>query len=187
MSPANERQRRHDPGRRDRIVETAMAVIVRDGLSGLSHRKVAAAADVPLGSITYQFASLDELAEEAFARYVARCSDHFEQALAASRSADELPRILAAEVGVYLASGDQLILAYELYLGSVRNPALRKLMNRWLRNTRGSLSRYLDEATARIVDGLIEGLLLHTLLEDEPMQPAELESAFRRLLGKSPA
>lgn len=162
-----------------------MAVIVKDGLAGLSHRKVAMAADVPLGSITYHFATLDDLAEEAFGRYVTRCSDHFEQALAATRSAEELPKVLAAELASYLASGDQLTLAYELYLGSVRNQRLRKLMNRWLRNSRGSLSRYLDEATARIVDALIEGLLLHTLLEDEPMEAAALEAAFRRLLEKS--
>ena len=185
MVAGSERQRRHDPGRRDRIVEIAMAVIVSDGLAGLSHRKVAAAADVPLGSITYHFASLDDLAEEAFDLYVTRCSDHFERALAATRSSNELPRVLAAEVAAYLASGDQLTLAYELYLGSVRNQRLRRLMNRWLRNSRGSLSRYLDEATARVVDALIEGLLLHTLLEDEPMETAELESAFRRLLEKS--
>lgn len=179
---AADRQRRHEPGRRDRIVATAMEVIVQDGLARLSHRRVALAADVPLGSITYQFASLDDLAMAAFERYVGECSDHFEQALASISSPRELPAVLAAEVGAYLASGEQLALAYELYLGSVRNPRLRTLMNRWLRNSRGSLARYLDETTARVVDALIEGLLLHTLLEDEPMDRLELEAAFRRLL-----
>lgn len=182
MTTGTERQRRHEPERRERIVATTMEVIVNEGLAGLSHRKIAAAADIPLGSITYHFASLEDLAVEAFSRYVASCSDHFEQALAATRSAKELPKVLAAEVGAYLASGKQLALAYELYLGSVRNPRLRELMNRWLRSSRGSLSRYLDEPTARVVDALIEGLLLHTLLENEPMKAEELESAFRKLL-----
>ena len=182
MRTETERQRRHEPGRRERIVATTLEILVNDGLAGLSHRKVAAAADIPLGSITYHFASLDDLAIEAFDRYVSTSSDRFEKALAATTTPKQLPKVLAAEVGAYLATGKQLTLAYELYLGSVRNPRLRELMNRWLRNSRGSLARYLDESTARVGDALIEGLLLHTLLEDEPMKEEELESAFRNLL-----
>lgn len=123
MSPASERQRRHEPGKRDRIVETAMAVIVSEGLSGLSHRKVAAAADVPLGSITYRLASLDELAEEAFARYVAQCSDHFEKALATSRSAKSCRESWPLRWECIWPPGISSPWP-ELYLGSVRNPQL---------------------------------------------------------------
>ncbi len=36
-------------------------MIGRDGIAGLSHRGVAAEADVPLGSLTYHFATLEEL------------------------------------------------------------------------------------------------------------------------------
>lgn len=162
----------------------ATELILSEGLATLSHRKIAAAADVPLGSITYHFPSLQSLVAEAFNHYVDRCSDRFEQALAATASAAELPAVLAAEVMAYLRS-PELALAYELYLGSVRQPDLREITRRWLQASRGSMARHLDESTTRIVDALIEGLVLHTLLEKEPMDQPQLEAAFRRLIPAS--
>src|SRR3954451_18472901 len=50
-----------DPGRRERIAEAAIAVVAERGVEGVTHRAVAAAAGVPLGSTTYHFATLDDL------------------------------------------------------------------------------------------------------------------------------
>jgi len=47
-----ERRRRKDPGRRDRIIDACLEVIAEHGVAGTSHRRVAAAAGVPLGSMT---------------------------------------------------------------------------------------------------------------------------------------
>ena len=44
MAPA---VRRHDPHRRSRIVDACLDVIAAHGVAGTSHRRVAAAADVP--------------------------------------------------------------------------------------------------------------------------------------------
>ncbi|MCI1650562.1 MAG: hypothetical protein LKI26_07970, partial [Bifidobacterium tibiigranuli] len=44
------RLRRTDPGRRDRIIDSCLDVIAQVGVAGASHRVVARAADVPLGS-----------------------------------------------------------------------------------------------------------------------------------------
>ncbi|TYR32953.1 TetR/AcrR family transcriptional regulator, partial [Streptomyces parvus] len=72
--------RRYDPERRTRIIDAALTVIAADGIAGLSHRTVAAEADVPLGSTTYHFASLDELLVAA----LRRCNENFVQALRSS-------------------------------------------------------------------------------------------------------
>ncbi|WP_032796765.1 TetR/AcrR family transcriptional regulator, partial [Streptomyces sp. HCCB10043] len=72
--------RRYDPERRTRIIDAALTVIAADGMAGLSHRTVAAEADVPLGSTTYHFASLDELLVAA----LRRCNENFVQALRSS-------------------------------------------------------------------------------------------------------
>ncbi|MFC4497290.1 TetR/AcrR family transcriptional regulator [Streptomyces ovatisporus] len=53
--------RRFDPERRQRIIDAAIRIAEFKGIAGLSHRTVAAEADVPLGSTTYHFASLDDL------------------------------------------------------------------------------------------------------------------------------
>jgi TetR/AcrR family transcriptional regulator, regulator of biofilm formation and stress response len=55
------RARRHDPDRKNRIVDAAIEVIAGQGVAGTTHRLIAAAADVPLGSLTYHFSSLEEL------------------------------------------------------------------------------------------------------------------------------
>src|SRR3954454_22150107 len=54
-------KRRFDPHRRDRIARAAITVVAERGIAGLGHRAVAAEADVPLGSTTYHFATLDDL------------------------------------------------------------------------------------------------------------------------------
>src|ERR1700741_333272 len=50
-----------DPGRREKIANAAIAVVAERGVEGVTHRAVAAVADVPLGSTTYHFATLDDL------------------------------------------------------------------------------------------------------------------------------
>lgn len=182
MSTNPRRARRHDPDRKETIIETATVLISAEGLAQLSHRKIATAADVPLGSITYHFPTLDELVIEVFERYTSKCSDRFQRALSATRSVKELPKALAAEVSCYLKSGSELALAYELYLGCIRNPRLKAILTQWLLRSRGSLAMYFDADTARVIDALIEGLILHTLHEETPLTEAQLEEAFRRVI-----
>ena len=55
--PANPR---YDPGRRERIIDACLDVIAEHGVAGTSHRRVAAAARVPLGSMTYHFDGMDD-------------------------------------------------------------------------------------------------------------------------------
>ena len=67
-APAATAQRRYDPGRRDRIIDACLDVIAESGVAGTSHRRVAQAADVPLGSMTYHFTGMNDLLHEAIGR-----------------------------------------------------------------------------------------------------------------------
>src|SRR5918993_1521411 len=51
----------NDPGRRSRILEATLDMIKTDGISAVSYRGVAAHAEVPLGSMTYYFPTLEGL------------------------------------------------------------------------------------------------------------------------------
>src|SRR5213592_3361210 len=62
---ATRRRGPNDPDRRARIAQAAIEVVAQRGIDGLTHRAVAAAAGVPLGSTTYHFATLDDLLEVA--------------------------------------------------------------------------------------------------------------------------
>lgn len=169
------RSRRTDPGRRDRIIDACLEVIVAAGVSGTSHRRVAEAADVPLGSMTYHFSGMDELLREAFTRFAVEVSDGFERALSAAGDADEARR---AVVGLITAdtmtARRNLVITHELYTLAAREPAFRDITNAWMGRSRRALERHFDPTTARVVDALIEGLTIHRAL-DAP-QPSTAEA-----------
>ena len=57
--------------RRRAILDATLRVIADGGVDAVTHRRVAAEADVALGSTTYYFASREELVREAFRHYLA--------------------------------------------------------------------------------------------------------------------
>ena len=161
--------RRVDPGRRDRIIDACLDVVAREGVAGTSHRRVAAAAGVPLGSMTYHFAGMDELLTEAFTRFADRAADAFDDAVGA---AADTAGALAAVVGLIDASRTDArhdaVLTYELYTLAARDRRYRAITERWMRRSRAALERHLDPRTARILDALVEGLVLHRVLAADP-------------------
>jgi DNA-binding transcriptional regulator YbjK len=156
--------RRHDPGRRQRITDAAIRVVGRDGIAGLSHRTVAAEADVPLGSTTYHFATLEELlvaalrqANEGFGRVLAE--------LLPDDGRGDLAAELARALGQWLG-GDRtgVELEYELYLAALRRPALRPVAAEWTDQAAALLARRTDPVTARALLALMDGICLQVLL-----------------------
>jgi len=174
--------RRHDPDRRSRIIDVCLDLIAEVGVAGVSHRKVAAAADVPLGSMTYHFAGMDELLREAFGRFARAGSDGFEQRMS---EATDLESARAAVVAIITQDvfGTQrdLVLTHELYTLASREPAYRELTNAWMARSRAALERHFDPVTARLLDALIEGLTIHRALDTEAPQPGTVTEAVRRI------
>ena len=81
--------RRHEPDRRNRLIDVTLDLIAEVGVAGISHRKIAARAGVPLGSMTYHFDGMDELLFEAFARFAETIIKRFEERLGAATTIDE--------------------------------------------------------------------------------------------------
>jgi DNA-binding transcriptional regulator YbjK len=181
--PADEpRARRHDPRRRDRIIDACLDVIVAHGVAGTSHRKVAATAGVPLGSMTYHFAGMDELLREAFTRFATAASDQFERRLGAATTPQEAEAAVVALItGDVLITRRDLVLTSELYTLAAREPAFRDLTNRWMARSRAALEQHFDPVTARLLDALIEGLTLHRALDTEPHDAATAAEAVGRI------
>ncbi|MFC8761926.1 TetR/AcrR family transcriptional regulator [Streptomyces sp. NPDC057193] len=159
------RPRRHDPERRERIVDAALRVVGRSGIAGLSHRTVAAEADVPLGSTTYHFASLDELLVAALRKTDEGLGRMLRESPAlAARDAD-LGAALARLLGEWMGGERARVeLEYELYLAALRRPALRPVAAEWTESVVAALSHRTDPATARALVALMDGLCLQVLL-----------------------
>ncbi|MGW7403844.1 TetR/AcrR family transcriptional regulator [Streptomyces sp. NPDC054833] len=157
--------RRYDPERRQRIIDAAIRVVGKKGIAGLSHRSVAAEADVPLGSTTYHFTTLDELMVAA----LRQTNEGFAKALAGSGvledSGGELAAGLARVLGEWLG-GDRpgVELEYELYLAALRRPALRPVAAEWTEETARRLAAHTDPVTARALLALMDGICLQVLL-----------------------
>jgi DNA-binding transcriptional regulator YbjK len=177
------RARRHDPERRDRIINVTLDVVAELGVAGTTHRAIARAADVPLGSMTYHFASMDDLLALAFTRLADRTADTFERRLAHASTADEARDEVVQLIMVDLAqSPGDIVLTYELYTLAARRPALRSVTQAWMARSRTALQRHFDENTARYLDALIEGVSVHRALDPEPMDIAHVREAVDRII-----
>ncbi|MFE3069520.1 TetR/AcrR family transcriptional regulator [Streptomyces sp. NPDC059247] len=159
------RARRHDPERRERIVDAALAVAGRSGIAGLSHRTVAAEADVPLGSTTYHFASLDELLVAALRKANEGFGRLLRDSPALTAPGTDLAGALARLLGEWLdGSRVRVELEYELYLAALRRPALRPVAAEWAETVAAVLAPRTDPATARALVALMDGVCLQVLL-----------------------
>ena len=174
--------RRFDPERRDRIIDAAIDCIAEEGVAGTSHRKVALRADVPLGSMTYHFASMDELLIEAFTRFTATIAAAFEQRM------DDLPDPDAAldaivdliHVDLQRSNREQ-VLTYELYTLAARHARFRVITDQWMRASRTALGRHFSPDTARILDAYVEGAAMHIALDTDPQDRALTRAALDSL------
>lgn len=176
------RGRRNDPDRRDRIIDACLEVIARSGVAGTSHRRVAAQAGVPLGAMTYYFAGMDDLLQQAFTRFATTISDRFERRMAAAADADAARQAVAAIILDDVFGDDrELVLSHELYTLAAREPAYRSITTDWMERSRTALERHFDPETARLLDALIEGLTIHRALDSQPRDPHEVEIAVARI------
>ena len=175
--------RRHDPDRRSRIIDVCLDLIAEVGVAGVSHRKVAAAADVPLGSMTYHFAGMDELLREAFGRFARAGSDGFERRMSAATDLESARAAVVAIIteGVFGTQRD-LVLTHELYTLAARDASFRDITNAWMGRSRAALERHFDPTTARMLDALIEGLTLHRALDTESQGDHVVRAAIARLI-----
>ncbi|TJZ51123.1 TetR family transcriptional regulator [Streptomyces piniterrae] len=171
--------RRHDPERRQRIIDAAIAVVGERGIAGLSHRSVAAAADVPLGSTTYHFATLDELlvaalrqTNGAFLDDFARWVDAIDPAVPL---ADEVIRLVEETLA---GDRERVRLEYELYLAALRREAVRPIAAECLDEMVRLLGRKIgDPTTARAVVAFVDGLMLQLLLTGQAFAPEAVRAA----------
>ncbi|HEY5855636.1 MAG TPA: TetR family transcriptional regulator [Aldersonia sp.] len=182
--PTTRRTRRYDPGRRDRIAEAALQVVTRDGVEGLTHRAVAALADVPVGSTTYHFADKDELLLAAIELAEQRSADTLERTFLDCRPEDDLAGAIAEFVEILtVRDRERFLLDYEIFLAARRRPALAPIAAAWIEECYTLIARHTDEQAARIVTDLIEGLLAQAVVFGRELTADRTRPAFARVLA----
>ncbi|NYD67755.1 TetR/AcrR family transcriptional regulator [Agromyces atrinae] len=179
---AEARRRRFDPDRRDRIIEATLDVVEVHGVVGTTHRRIAEVADVPLGSMTYHFASLDELLYLAFEKMVSVAQRRFDEMMAAAIDEPDpreaVVRLIASEQSEYHRD---MLLSTELYALAIRRPEYRTLTQRWMEASRTALAPLFGDEAAPGIDALIDGLIRHSYLSTEPFDEARVRRAVHRI------
>lgn len=179
-------ERRLDPERRSRIIDATLEVIARDGVSGATHRRIAAVADVPLGSMTYHFDGIEHLLKEAFTRFAWSISARFDALLGAAKTPEQaLDAVADVICGDFWQedNGRVMTLSYELYAYASRNPAMKSIMQDWMFRSQRALAQHFDARTARTLDALIEGLTIHRSVEQEPTTREDVLRVIRLIVN----
>jgi DNA-binding transcriptional regulator YbjK len=112
---------------RERILRATLRLIGEHGIGAISNRRIAAASEVALGSLTYHFPSQSELLREALLLYVHEEVERMRGIAAELRRAGPTPASAAAEVEAIVArSSSRLeeVAELELHLQASRDPAL---------------------------------------------------------------
>lgn len=159
--------------RRTEIIAATLRVVEQRGVAGVTHRTVAADADVPASSVNYHFATLDDLLVAALSTAV----DEYVQQLDDIVNADD-DRLgglaqLIADAGT---SGRGRALAErELTLVASRRPALRPAAARWREVVADIASHYSDDPMAGdALIGVSDAICTRLLLGDATLTPARI-------------
>lgn len=182
-SGATRRRGPNDPDRRARIAEAAIEVVAQRGIDGVTHRAVAAAAGVPLGSTTYHFATLDDLLEVALVAAAdknVRALKEWEAGLPAD--ADFAAALADLVMGYVNEQYRATVVEYDLYVAALHRPRLRKASAAWDEALVAFFGSRTDPLTGRLLAGLFCGLLMQAALADPRPSREEIETLFRRAI-----
>lgn len=164
-------------------MSAAVGAIAEVGVGNVTHRRIAALAEVPLGSTTYYFPTLEDLVQAALreATEMARAElEGWAEELMASRDVTATFVDLAAR---FVENRGQALLQYELYLAAARTPELREAAELWIDGLRGICARFAGLERGYAMAALVDGMLLRALVAREPLDRDGLRAGVAALVG----
>lgn len=179
-------RRRKGEQRRRLLLDATMNVITQDGVTAVSQRRVAAEAGVPPSTVTYYYATIDDLLVDA----LTLVNDAYVQQVdALPADPDEALLGFAALIAEGAAADRAHALAeMELFLIAARRPALQGQIDRWTAAVDAFLMPYLPDPAARAgVAAASDGYFLRCCTTDPPPSAEEVHRALRRLIDRERA
>ena len=173
-----------DPeGRRRHIIDAAVRVIAASGIAQASHRAIAAAASVPLGSTTYYFPTLQDLHEHALQQLARSAREELDLWRERLEASADLPTTLARLAADSLVDREEAVVEYEVYLAAAREPRLRPIAELWAAALVDLLTPYFGPVAAENVSALLDGVMLQALVRDRPVDIAAVAQGITQLTG----
>lgn len=179
--------------RRALILEATLRILGDEGPAGVTHRRVAQEAGLPLAATTYWFASKDALLVEACRLASERDAARLRKVAEDLRSDDRrdvagrLTELLTAELA---DTRSTLIAFYTLWLEAARRPALREIGDEYAALYHATMREILEAAgsadpdlDARVLVAAIDGVVLEQLASDTRDPAAAMRPVLERVVG----
>ncbi|MBW2458975.1 MAG: TetR family transcriptional regulator [Deltaproteobacteria bacterium] len=176
--------------KRWQILDATLGVVGDGGVDAVRHRRVAAEAGLPLGSITYYFRSRDELIRAAFEHFLEQ-NTAFMNALSADfegGNAEDVVQFIVEMVRQEFEHPARVRAEYELILYASRDEALAEAFGSWERDTTARVAEVLERlgaarpfSAARTLMELVRGFELVRLVRAHGED--ELEGRLREVLA----
>jgi DNA-binding transcriptional regulator YbjK len=153
--------------RRYALVCAAAELLCEGGFDAVRHRAVANRAGLPLASTTYYFSSLDDLivaAVEHIGMVEAAKMRHRIEGLSRRRrgpesTVDVLVDLLVDDDTPEHPGGDQLISRYERYIACARQPGLRDVQRRILRQRAHAVGEVMERSGRSVRTDMLAALV----------------------------
>ncbi|HFZ8995177.1 TPA: TetR/AcrR family transcriptional regulator [Citrobacter freundii] len=179
-------RRNNDPQRREKIIQATLEAVVTHGVHAVTHRKIAAIAQVPLGSMTYYFSGIDDLLTEAFAQFTETMLRQYQAFFTdVADAGDACHAITEMIYGSQVTTPVNMELMYQLYAFASRKPALKTVMQNWMQRSQKILEQWFEPVTARALDAFIEGMTLHFVTDRAPLSRDDILRMVKRIAGEA--
>lgn len=161
--------------RRDLLLRTTLNLIAEEGIAAVTHRSVAEAAGVPLGSTTYWFRSREQMLTDSLRDFVigeiAAVNLRLGALLAGDPARDDLADEFVALLMTQLGEDrSRTVAQYTLFQEAIRNPELEIVCREWtaawhraLTGLFAGLGARSPELEARMILAMLDGLILGQL------------------------
>lgn len=177
-------RRRRDPeARRREIVTAAAELIVEVGADGITHRKVAARAAVPLGSTTQYFDTLDDLRSAALRALADEVDARLDGVRIALTQRGVSPGVIADLITESLDDARAVKADRAVVTAAVHDPRLRKLAQHLSEQLVAFLSPAYGVDRARAATIFIDGVMWSTQIRDTTIDHSFIEDTLTRILG----
>jgi AcrR family transcriptional regulator len=164
-------------GTRERLLDATLVVVGRDGMRGLTHRRLEDEAGVSRGSARYHLGSHEQIVALALARAAQTETATVTQVLqrlavgSLAGGSGALPALAVAVVDALAADPAPTRARFELLLEASRTPALQDEARRWRQWFVGLVEQALDAVgapdaadRAAVIVALLDGLVLESVV-----------------------
>ncbi|WP_431982745.1 TetR/AcrR family transcriptional regulator [Streptomyces qinglanensis] len=170
--------------RRAQIIEATLAIVRRDGATGVTHRTVAKEAGITTSLTLYYFATLDDLLVAALTSVTDEYTHRIRRLIESEDDPlDGLAHLIAESAG---PGRERALAERELSTLAARRPALRPVARRWRENVAELARAQTDDPDAiEAVVALSDGLCTAILLNDDEADPNHIRAVLSKALRQT--